>query len=102
MTTERKPKDIQDIRTLVVEVCTVLVDASKTLWAELDTHERAMLRGFVVAQEWEVPKHPAVLRTYIQLENLGLVTGPPESGGGVETTVFAEAMVSIMDSEGEG
>ena len=89
------------MRILIAESCAVLVEATRIIWDELDTNERSMLRGYVVAQEWEVPQHPAVFRTFLRLVDLGLVTHDEATGGAAETTVFADAMISIMDTEGE-
>jgi len=99
MKTDRTQHDINEIRILISESCAVLVEASRLIWEGLDTDERAMLRGYVVTQEWELPQHPAVLQTFLRLEALGLLSHSEMTGGSVETTIFADAMVSIMDKE---
>jgi len=100
MTTDRTQEEITEIRLLVSEACRVLVDASDLIWAELDTDERAMLHGYVTTHEWGVPTSPAALRTYLNLEALGMVSSSEATGGAVETTVFADALVSIRAARG--
>ncbi len=99
MKTQRTQLEIDEYRLLICEASAFLVQASRLCWKGLDKDERAMLRGYVVVNEWEVPQHPAVLQTFLRLEALGLLSHSEQTGGAVETTVFADAMVQLMDKE---
>lgn len=95
--TNRDAAQVCEVRRVVEAACNAVVEASSVVWVELDADERAMLVRICTQREWSIPSDLHALRTFLRLDQLGLVSAAEISGeaSGVAPTVFAAAMVEV-------